>query len=142
LAGKSQHRLLRYYGYESRSFNYSLKFRGFSFPIFMKLLGADPRKAREKTAMPYDPDSVLRKYQRILEASTEDPLDGNDVENPSELSQCSASGCEGSDCQNCCVGVVEWVRQFAEKPAVFECEEIRFTDTVAQARKVSAGGVT
>jgi hypothetical protein len=92
--------------------------------------------------MPYDPDSVLRRYQRILEASIEEPIEGNSAEPPPELSQCGATGCEGSDCQNCCVGVVEWVRQFTEKPAVLECEEIRFTDTVAHAKKLADGGVT
>jgi hypothetical protein len=91
--------------------------------------------------MPYDPDSVLRRYQRILEASIEEPIEGNSAVNPSELSQCGSAGCEGSDCQNCCVGVVEWVRQFTEKPAVLECREVQFTDTVARAMKLAKDGV-
>jgi hypothetical protein len=78
--------------------------------------------------MAYDTETVLQRYKQMLTASEFDPEAGtpsNCVEN-----------CGSGSCQNCCVGLVEMVRNYSEQLATVETQQFEFDDVQTLAKKL------
>jgi len=89
--------------------------------------------------MAYDPKTVVDRYQQMI-----DLPDGEPTDSLCALARASGSavandtlGCEPGGCGSCCVGVVEYVRQFAEQPAELETRSIELDDILTKAQKLT-----
>lgn len=88
--------------------------------------------------MPYDPQTVVDRYQQLL-----DLPEGEPTESLCALARASSGvvhdsvGCEPGGCDSCCVGVVEWVRQFSEQQASISTDSFELDDTTTKAQKLN-----
>lgn len=95
--------------------------------------------------MSYNPDTLMRRYQQMLDVGTHDATQTSDSE-AEALGQCAwcDQDAEGrilagdvDACQACCVGLVEMVRQCSEKLVQLETRSGTLDDTWTKAQKLS-----
>lgn len=97
--------------------------------------------------MAYDPDTLMRRYQRLLDVGSDDQAQA-DTKPEHTRSLCASchedsldevgSESEGG-CQACCVGMVEMVKQYSERLAPLEARSMSLDDTWTKANKLDRG---
>jgi hypothetical protein len=109
--------------------------------------------------MAYDPQTVLNRYQQMLDIPEGDP-EGTHCslmqrrarsakaadasprnaagDSMSELDSIvhDTLGCDPGGCRSCCIGMVEVVRQFTEGQAAIETRAIEFDDITTRAAQL------
>lgn len=85
--------------------------------------------------MAYTTTSFLDRYQRLLDLPDGEPITSHCAWAQTSSGAGNASACDG-ECQNCCEGLVEVVRQFSEKPIVAEIRSLECADTMTLAGRV------
>ncbi|HMA92563.1 MAG TPA: hypothetical protein VKP30_07745 [Polyangiaceae bacterium] len=96
--------------------------------------------------MSYDPDTLMRRYQQMLDVGTHEATQAADSE-AEVLGQCAwcdqdsdgrvLAGDGGDACQACCVGLVEMVKQYSETLVQLETRSGTLDDTWTKAQKLS-----
>lgn len=100
--------------------------------------------------MTYDPDTLMRRYQQMLDVGVKD---GNEMRSTSSEGEGSGA-CAWCDrdsearvlagvpdaCQACCVGLVEIVKQYSERAIQLEVRSGTLDDTWTKAQKLGTRG--
>lgn len=87
--------------------------------------------------MAYDPKTVVARYAQTINLP-----DGEIDEKTCALlggtgPELATMGCEPGGCQNCCLGVVETVRQFSEQAVDLETHSVEFADTQTISERIA-----
>jgi hypothetical protein len=95
-----------------------------------RIIGSD-------ATMTYDPETVLARYQNLLDIAEGEPTESCCALMSPSGDAPDALGCEPQACRNCCVGVVEMVRQFSERAATLETQSIEILDIHTKAKNLA-----
>jgi hypothetical protein len=85
--------------------------------------------------MAYTTTSFLDRYQQLLDLPEGEPTGSACVWTQGSSDPGESPLCDG-ECQNCCQGLVEVVRQFSERPVHPETRNVEFADTQTLAGRV------
>jgi len=88
--------------------------------------------------MAYDTAALTARYRQLLDPILEDSGPQCRYSRDTNVSQ-EEQPCE-SDCQHCCLGLVEVVRSFSEKAASLEQKARPLPDTAARAARLRTEG--
>ena len=87
--------------------------------------------------MAYDPDTVVARYAQTIQL-TEGELDEKTCAmSGGQGPALAAAGCEPGGCQNCCLGVIEVVRQFSEQAVAMEARSLEIADTQTISERIA-----
>ena len=86
--------------------------------------------------MTYDPKTVVERYIQTVHFAEDDAAESACALGGGSGPALQTVGCEPGGCQNCCLGVVEVVRQFSESAAKLDTKVIEFEDTQTISERV------
>lgn len=86
--------------------------------------------------MAYDPKTVIERYQQMLDLPEGEPTETLCALAGDGSVKHASLGCEPGNCDNCCVGVVELVRQFSEQAVELEDRALSLRDTLGIADRL------
>jgi hypothetical protein len=78
--------------------------------------------------MAYDPQTVVNRYAQTINIPEGEAGERSCAMAGGSGPELESMGCEPGGCQSCCLGVVEFVRQFSEREVALETRALEFED--------------